>query len=386
MSGLGKLASVLAVAAAVSSLQAAAESAPSGAAPADRPPIKSMGALAFGADGVLFVGDGKAGAVHAVTLGKRARRVPTERLVVRDVEGKIAALLGAKPDVIMIHDMAVDPITADTYMAVSRGRSGWDSSWTLPNDIADADVLLRIDPNQAITAVAMDKLTWTSAALPNPVDAGKKHPWKQGISLRADTITDMAYADGTLYVAGLSNEEFASTMWKVPYPFGGGAEATTLEIYHGAHGEYETQAPIRTFLPYTLKGQPYVLAAFLCTPLVTFRASDMVGGKHVKGRTVGEFGSGNYPLDMISYVKDGQQRLLIANSNLPFMIVDPARIESYTGEIATPVQGYTAGVPYEIRSGTGVQQMDSYGDKFVLALRRLQGGQLVLESMPIERF
>jgi len=350
------------------------------------PPIQSMSALAFGPDGALFIGDGKAGAVHALALGDRAARKPTERLVIKDLEEKIAALLGAKADMIMIHDMAVDPIAADTFLAVSRGRSAWDSSWTLPNDIADADVLLRIAPDGAISAVTLNKHTWTTAALPNPVDAGRKHPWKEGISLRADTITDIAYADGLLYVAGLSNEEFASTMWKVPYPFGARAEATTLEIYHGAHGEYESNAPIRTFLPYRLKGQPFMLAAFLCTPLVTFPVSDLVGGKHLKGRTVGEFGWGNYPLDMLAYVKEGQQRLLLANSNLPLMIIDPARIESFEGEIVSKVQGYTAGVPYEIRSGTGIQQMDSFGEKFVMAIRRMPGGRLVLESMPLDRF
>ena len=38
------------------------------------------------------------------------------------------------------------------------------------------------------------------AALPNPVAEGKSHSWKEGVQLRADTITDMAFLDETHFV------------------------------------------------------------------------------------------------------------------------------------------------------------------------------------------
>ena len=78
-------------------------------------------------------------------------------------------------------------------------------------------------------------------------------------------------------------------MWKVPFPFEGDTTATTLEIFHGAHGEYETHAPIRTFVPYSFGDESHLLAAYLCTPMVTFRTSEMQDGEHLKGRTVAEF-------------------------------------------------------------------------------------------------
>ena len=56
------------------------------------------------------------------------------------------------------------------------------------------------------------------------MDDGKEHPWKK-TNLRADTITDIAYDDGKLYVAGLSNEEFSSALRIVPFPFGEKATA-----------------------------------------------------------------------------------------------------------------------------------------------------------------
>jgi hypothetical protein len=175
-------------------------------------------------------------------------------------------------------------------------------------------------------------------------------------------------------------------MWKVAYPFAGPVSVTTIENYHGAHGKYETESPVRTFVPYPLKGKTHLLAAYLCTPLVTFPVSDLKDKQHVRGRTVGEFGSGNYPLDMVLVKPNGKDKLLIANSNLPLMIVDPQDVEAYEGAIDQEVKGYTAGVKFEQRSGTGILQMDNMGDGHVVMLRRQSGGQLDLTPRSIARF
>ena len=352
---------------------------------AGKPDIRSLSALAFGPGGVLFVGDSKGGAVYAIELGPRAAGEVKDPKEIPDVEGKLAALLGATAADIMVHDLAVDPISKQSYLAVSRGRAAWNGQWLLPNDVADASVLVRFDAAARPEIVDLSSVRFARVALPNPVDAAKKVPWKN-VSLRADTITDMAYADGALYVAGLSNEEFASTMWKAAYPFAGAVSATTVANYHGAHGKYETEAPVRTFVPYSLKGRAHLLAAYLCTPLVTIAVDDLKDKAHVRGRTVGEFGSGNYPLDMVVYKKDGKEKLLIANSNLPFLIVDPKDVEAYEGVIDKHVETYVAGVRYEPRSGTGVQQMDNLGDDYVEVLRRLPGGRLDLVPISVKRF
>ena len=89
---------------------------------------------------------------------------------------------------------------------------------------------------------------------------------------------------------------------------------------------------------------------------------------------------------MLVYQKNGQDRLLIANSNLPFIVVDPADIASFKGAITTQVEGYIAGVKHEPRSGTGVQQIDSLNDQFILALQRLPGGTMDMVSLPVRRF
>ena len=42
------------------------------------------------------------------------------------------------------------------------------------------------------------------------------------------------------------------------------------------------RAPIREFVPYQLKDKAYLLAAYLCTPFVTFPVDDLEDGKHLK--------------------------------------------------------------------------------------------------------
>jgi hypothetical protein len=350
------------------------------------PGIRSMSALAFGPDGVLFIGDGKGGAVFALDLDDKTGTAGVEALNVPNLEGKIAAFLGTRKDDVLIHDMAVNPISQNVYLAVSRGRGQWDREWLLPNDVADANVLVKVDPKGGLSEVPLSEVRFSKASLPNPVSPDRKHAWKEGIALRTDTITDMVFSGGTLYVAGLSNEEFAAALWRFSYPFGGEAKVTTVENYHGAHGQFETEAPIRTFVPYALGGKDHILAAYLCTPLVTFPLADLKDGEHVKGRTVAEFGSGNYPLDMLVYKKDGREKLLIANSDLPFLIVDPKDIETYEGAISQPTETYVAGVRYEPRSGVGVQQMDLLNAENIVTLRRHPGGNLDMVSLPVKWF
>lgn len=354
---------------------------------ADGPaPIQSMSTLAFGPGGILFIGDAKTGAVFAVDTGDRTPGEVKERFGLPDLETKIAAMLGTRASEVLIHDLAVNPASRNMYLTVSRGRAGWDSRWELPNDLADATLLVRITTEGELEDVALDGLRWSKALLPDPVDAAKEHRWKQGTKLRTDTITDLVWDEGTLWVAGLSNEEFASALWRLPFPFAEGTAKTTVEIFHGAHGEWETHAPIRTLVPYTMGEKRQLLAAYLCTPLVVFDTAELSDGKHVKGRTVSELGSGNYPLDMVVYKKNGADRLLIANSNLPLMIVDPADIASFDGEITTEVEGYVAGVPFEIRSGAGVQQLDVLDEQRIVALQRLPGGTLDLVTLSTRRF
>ena len=85
-----------------------------------------------------------------------------------------------------------------------------------------------------------------------------------------ESITDMAFVDGKLVVAGLSNEEFASKLRTVPYPFAAIDAGTSVEIYHGNHGQFETRSPVISFVPYQVNNTSHLIAGYTCTPLVKF--------------------------------------------------------------------------------------------------------------------
>ena len=87
---------------------------------------------------------------------------------------------------------------------------------------------------------------------------------------------------------------------------------------------------------------------------------------------------------MLVYAKSGKDYILMANSTLPLMIIDPKDIEKVKA-ITSEVEGYTAGVPYVTRSSGSIQQIDNYNSQFILALQRTQAGNLDLISMSIKR-
>ena len=96
---------------------------PSASLKAGKPDLKSAGPLAFGPDGILFVGDTQGAAVFAIDTGDRKPgRRQARRSRSTDLAEKVAALLGTEPKKVMINDMAVNPISGKAYLSVSRGR------------------------------------------------------------------------------------------------------------------------------------------------------------------------------------------------------------------------------------------------------------------------
>ena len=159
------------------------------------------------------------------------------------------------------------------------------------------------------------------------------------------------------------------------------------DLYHAAHKKYETHSPIRTLMTYTLNNEPHVLAAYTCTPLVTFPISQLTNGSHVKGKTVGEFGSGNRPLDMIAYQTRGKEFILLANDRRALMKIDPAKIEMQKEGLTEPVEERfgTAGVDFINTNVIGIQQLDNLNANHVLVLQRLGNGALNLQSIQKRR-
>jgi hypothetical protein len=271
-----------------------------------------------------------------------------------DLTGKIAALLGATSDQIRVPDIAVNPASGKVYLGVARGAG------------ADAEQLILVaDRAGQITELDLDATPHSSVALVDQPDADKLD--RRGNALRTDTITDLGYVDGKVIVAGLSNEEVASTLRAIPYPFTATTKGASIEIWHGAHGQYETNAPIRTFIAYEFDGQPEILASYTCTPLVRIPVAKLTPGAKVMGMTIAELGNMNRPLDMIAYRKDGSDFILMANSNRGVMKVHADKLGDY-GAITHKIAA-THGVPYDtVADLQGVRRLDRLDEGWALAM------------------
>jgi hypothetical protein len=195
--------------------------------------------------------------------------------------------------------------------------------------------------------------------------------------LRSVTVTDLAYVDGTLLVAGASNEEFVSTLRRIPFPFNGSATANSVEIFHVSHGKYETASPIRTFMPY---GDGQVLASYTCTPIVHISLGDAAPGAQVKGRTVAELGWGNTPIDMVTYRNEGDEYLLVSNVRRPLMKLATKDIpgQEPLTEPREPVGVARANIPQQ-----GVTHMANLNGSHVLMMQRAEDGRVDLRSYSV---
>ena len=329
------------------------------------PQMSSIGPLTFGPDGVLFAADTQAATIYALELGDKANGGAPGTQSIDAIDQKIAGLLGTDAKEIAITDMVVHPRTKNSYIAVRRGQ-GTDSK----------PALLRVDGAGKVEVVSFENMKHSKVALPNAPNAGTNaNPQRDP---RQQSITDMAFNDGRLYIAGLSNEEFASKLRSVKYPFASIDNGTSVEIFHGNHGQLETRSPVYAFLPYAINNTPHLVAAYLCTPLVKFPVASLQPGTKVVGTTIAELGNRNRPIDMLIYKKDGREFLLMSNTSRGVMKI-PTDTFASAAPITAPVKTETGGVPYEtVAAMKGIEQLDLLDASRTVALSRIDGGALNL--------
>jgi len=334
------------------------------------PDLKSAGPLAFGPEGILFVGDTQGAALFAIDTGDRAPVAEKRAVHVKDLAGKVAAMLGTNAKQIRINDLAVNPLSGNIYLSVSRGQG--------PGAIP---VLVRIHADGKLEEVSVENIQFAKAEIPNAPDPNAK---QRGQSLRNESITDLAYVDGRVFVAGLSNEEFSSRLIAIPFPFSSeGIDGAAVEIYHGSHGKIETTSPIRTFVTYRIQNEPYMLAAYTCTPLVKVPVAELKAGAHVKGTTIAELGNRNRPLDMIVYQKDGKDYLLMTNSSRGVMKIPTDGAATAPG--ITEQVSDKKGLGYEtIADIKGAVQLDRLDDRrAVLLVQENPNGSMDLQTIEL---
>jgi len=343
----------------VLALAAAAQAAPAGLDQTGKPDLKSATALAFGPKGVLFVGDPQGAQIFAIDVGTAPANPIGANFKLEGADQKIAALLGTKADDITINDVAIEPGTNVAYVSVSRGKGP-----------TAEPAIVRVDGKGGVTALPLDKVAYAKVTIANaPPEAAAPGKGGKGPPARMQAITDLAFVDGKLFIAGLSNEEFASKLRSIEFPFKAADTGASVEIFHTNHNAVETRSPVRTFVPFNVGGQPQLLAAYTCTPLVTFPVADLKAGQKIRGKTVAELGNRNQPIDMIVYEKDGKQYLLLSNSARGVMKINTENIDKQPA--LTEKVNDKAGLTYETIQGLeNVEQLDKLGNANAVVLAK----------------
>jgi len=329
------------------------------------PGIASINSMSFGPEGILFIGDSDNAAVYAIDTKDNKVSEKSENIAVEGFDVKVAEALGTTVKNIRITDMAVNPISKVAYFSVHT-KDG-------------TPVLLKL-VGKELQNVSLKDLSYSKAELNNAVTKDAKD--RRGRALRRWAISDMKYHNGKVLVSGLSNKEFSSSFRSMSFPFNNKEEFATLEVYHVAHGRYETYAPIKTFTVTTINKKEYLLASYTCTPLVLFPIDELTGGKHLKGRTIAELGAGNSPLDIITVQKGDEVKFYMSNTNRPVMRMKLSNISSFEGSLTEPVEefGTATGLTYDNLPFVNVQQLDDLDEEKVLILRRRNDGKLYLHS------
>lgn len=339
-----------------------------------KPALKRIDVIEFAPDGVLFLGDGPGAQIFAVkTEDKAGAKLPAK---FAGINAKLAATLGAKPDGIEIIDFAVSPTSNAAVFAIRKQD--------------DKSYLLMTLRGEEIGLLDLENVTYARIPLPG----GDQAPVAK--------ITDIAWTDDRIVAGATANEEFASKIFlaRAPLNHDEAGELHSAETYHVSHRKWETKAPMSTILPYREAGQTWLVGAFACTPVVKYPLDALQPGAKIKGTSMIELGSGNRPLDMFTYQKDGveyvlantfrfhhekkpfgpspywtvrfERMLLAGNDN----VNEKATIRLVGDQPATPkiqmVEAYN-----------GVMQMDRVGQDSAAVLRTGEAGAIDFEILPL---
>lgn len=353
--------------------------APAGAAPANLTDgfktgawdYKAIGPLAFSPSGVLFFADDQAGAVYGVDLGEKASKA-SAFTAVPDLGATLAARLGTTPSGIEIKDVAISPVSKAIYLSV-RKTDGGDQNPANPGNYA----LFAVNPKGKVTPVDLTDKPFAKVAI--EANGGGRDP---------RLISDIAFAQGRLLVAALSGDAFKSNLVSVPVPFrANGTEKFATSIYHVSHKRQETASPIQTLTVYRDGDREYLMAAYVCTPVVRFSLDDLKPNQVVTGTTVAELGSGNKPMAMIAYGRPGQQSLLLNNSVFGVLKVDAriAKEATAVNQMTAANRGPGGKTPYAgIQPVEALKDAKGYAasDDGTLLVVKPSAGGMALETMP----
>lgn len=337
-------------------------------------PIRSVGAVTFVDADTLVIADWRAGELHALHLPSVARATP-KSFNLKNVSTLIARALHTDADNLRFEDLAFRPGSELAYITLSLGQGS----------SAPKPALVVVNAAGKVNVVDLRKAPHTSAAIKDE-PAADKRLWRDTPEASL-TVTNMVFHEGKLYVAGLSNASFASTLRVYEFPFASAATATSIEMYHAVHNELETRAPIRAMVIATLNGEPSLIAAYTCTLVVTIPLKDLKDGAHIMGKTIAELGWGSAPVDMVTFDLGQGPMVLLVNSHKSADLMSVASIAEAAARpgITTPIKWPSEpleGVKSTYIPIAGIAQLGTQDDQFLGALRRNEAsGAMELVSM-----
>lgn len=338
-------------------------------------PMLSAGKMTFVDANTVVVADWRGGQLHTISLPPVAPGALAP-FNVKDVSGLIARTLHTRPERLRFEDMVVRPGSELAYITLSvDGKTA--SERPRP-------ALVSVDPAGTVRLVSLDQGKQGSIAISNLPGADKRL-WRD-TPAASFTVTDMKFHEGKLYVAGLSNASFASTLRVFDFPFRGNAAVSSVEMYHPVHNQLETRAPIRKMVITNLNGEPTLIAAFTCSPLVTIPLKDLKDGAHIAAKTVAEFGWGSAPAGMVMFDAGQGPMVLLTHSHKSadlLSVGDIAEASTKPG-LSTPIKWPTEptlGLK-SIYVPMHVAHIDNQDATFFAALRRNESsGAMELVSM-----
>jgi hypothetical protein len=357
------------------SIAASAHAAVLGRSTTGKPALKRIDVIEFAPEGVLLLGDGAGAQIFAVQIDDKpgAARLPAK---IAGINAKLAAKIGTKPDGIEILDFAVSPTSGAAVFAVRKQD--------------DKSYLLMSVRGEEIGLIELENVRYSRVPLPS----GEQAP--------VSKITDIAWAEDRIVAGASANEEFASKIFlaRAPLHHDEAGELHSAETYHVAHRKWETKAPMTTILPFREGGQTWLAGAFACTPVVKYPLDALQPGAKLKGTSVLEIGSGNRPLDMFTYEKDGTEYVLASTFRFhhekkpfgpsPYWTVRFERSLLAEGEAVNEkaLWRLAADKPATsrvkmIEAFHGVMQMDRAGKDQAAVLRAGEAGAIDLEVLPL---
>ena len=140
--------------------------------------LKSAGPLAFGPEGILFVGDPVGASVVAVATDD-AKAASAKSLVnIPNFLQKLADTLGAGVDQTRVVDLAVNPVSRNIYVSVASGQPA-------------QPALVRISTDGKLSKVALDNVRHARATLSDVPDPNQATGRRRGDPRRNDYRSDL---------------------------------------------------------------------------------------------------------------------------------------------------------------------------------------------------